>query len=196
MEPISVENLVKILDKKRRVRIFPEKAFNPLNSRHMLEDYLIIGGFTYHFGGENESGNDLDLDLTRQKIIYPLKKHLTLKKFVEEYVDTSLKLAKNKMPLESFDGSLRKEISKKLKIHQDEVLYLHHSFHWSFFLSKNNSPFELYDSGGKKGIIYVQLNRDSFEEDWSNLTEYILENYKDYLLKRSNQFFSVNILAQ
>jgi hypothetical protein len=123
-------------------------------------------------------------------------RELNLESFVGSYVEEALKLAQNNLypSLESFDKSLRKSLSDKFKIDEEVILYIHHSFHWEFFLKNNNSPFEFLSSNKKGEVARVKLKRKVFFNDYVEIKQYILKNYRSYISERLFKKYNINTL--
>jgi len=109
--------------------------------------------------------------------------------FIEVYVSTALDLIgkKGEMPLSEFESIVREGVSEAMRISEEDVLYLHHSFHWTFFRGEN--PPLSYIQAEKKGdVLRVGLNGTSVDE--SRLIKYILDEYtikRRYLTTRVKQ---------
>jgi len=112
-----------------------------------------------------------------------------LNKFIKNYVSVALNLIKEKreMPFSEFENIIRERVSKKIGISKEDVAYLHHSFHWTFFCRGNESPFRYIQPRKRGEVSKVGLNGRQFNK--SALVSYILENYKEpYLIERAKQF--------
>ncbi len=110
-------------------------------------------------------------------------KPLDLKLFAEEYVALALRIADAGLPISEFDASLRKTLADKFDISEEEVTFLHHSFHWTFFLEKSQSPIGL-SFNGKEDVMYVIRLEKINPEEKSKLVNYVIGNYGDYLAER------------
>lgn len=117
---------------------------------------------------------------------------LNLESFIEKYIEITAELVKNEILLESYYKSLKKEFSKRFNISEQEITYIHHSFHWAFFCDKNGSPFG-YSPHNKDGEFRVRLIKEVSLEEKLRLKKYILDNYRGYLLERIKMIENHNL---
>jgi len=111
---------------------------------------------------------------------------INIDNFVEIYVSTALDLVgkKGEMPFSEFENIIRERVSEVMGISEKDVVYLHHSIHWAFFLGEN--PPLSYVQAKKRGEDpKVGLNGDSVDKSY--LIKYILDNHKPYLMERAKQ---------
>ena len=126
------------------------------------------------------------------------KTDLNPESFADTYIDIALGLvAGREQPLDFglFDESLRKGVSERLGISKEDVLYAHHSFHWTFFCN-GNSPFEYFQTGKPEDSAKVRLKREVSSEDKHQMTEYLFSNYGDYLSHRLGNISNHNPLRE
>ena len=109
---------------------------------------------------------------------------LDLGYFIESYIEITSELIKDKdVFLKDYEKSLRRKLSEKFNISEQDILRLHHSFHWTFFNDKNGSPFE-FSPDCKGGDFKVRAIREVTSKEKIKLKKYVLENYEESLLER------------
>ena len=107
---------------------------------------------------------------------------------VETYVSTALDLVgeRRRMAHNEFEEIVWEGVSARMGIPKENVVYLHHCFHWTFFNREEDSPLRYIQPKGKGGVPMVALN--GRQTDKSALMNYILKNYKEpYLTIRAKQ---------
>ena len=113
---------------------------------------------------------------------------ININKFVKVYVSATLNLIKKRkeMSHSEFEDFVWERVSEKVGISKEDVVYLHHCFHWTFFNREEDSPFRYIQPKGKGSVPMVGLNGRKINK--SALVNHILENYKEpYLTTRAKQ---------
>jgi hypothetical protein len=115
---------------------------------------------------------------------------MPLQEFIHNYVSTSLALFSEQsdtIPLKEWEDHLRKRVSKDTGLSYDQVVFLHHPFHWTFFSNgcKEYSPLELVHGKGIDSNLYVKLKEKVTPEEIDTLANKVYESYgKSYLPER------------
>ena len=112
----------------------------------------------------------------------------SLEEFVRAYVSFAFEQFKPKyqnierllIPLEVFESEIRKRAREKFVLNDEQLIYLHHAFHWAFFCDKKNEFKLVQKLNPGKRCYYVELNGGKSED----LAEYILNKYGNYLRER------------
>ena len=110
---------------------------------------------------------------------------IDLNSFVKLYVNTALEITDETISLRDFDNKLRDFLCSKTGLTREQIIYLHHSFHWAFFRDKEcNSPLELLSQRVGEHYIVCPKGEFSFKDSSDELVGYILEKYGKYLGER------------
>jgi len=185
-EQVRGENIVKVI---------LEKEFDFTQTIHPLEKILSSIKVFPYFHDSNEP--DTIIDLQKKEVRFPLKRDISLNSFIMAYCDKSFKLLENDShSLNNFYRDLQKKLREEIGISRNDFTYIHHLFHWTYFIDKNESPFEMYWSKNKKKNLCFRLKRKPSTTDKENLRRHIDKKYGNLLLKRSKDFLSINILPQ
>jgi len=116
--------------------------------------------------------------------------HLTI--FAEIYINDAVNLVKNEKSsyLNSFDVAIRSSIVGKLGISLEEVLYLHHAFHWEFFDIREGifNYVQSKEIGKESNVVLFEHFDDKKIDSFINsfLEKYVFDNksIKPYLVAR------------
>lgn len=115
----------------------------------------------------------------------------TLQEFCSAYVSTALDVVRckgGKVPFAIFEEDLRSRLASSCGIDEEVIRYLHHPFHWEFFLYGNGfSPLK-YSYDSKPAVehrSYVEFSRDVNRDDVKGIVNLILEKYSHYMAART-----------
>jgi len=116
--------------------------------------------------------------------------------FVERYVYHALNLVGNNggIPLDNFEEGIREKLSEELDVTSEFVKYLHHPFHWAFFVDSRygfNSPLRYIQPRFKDEPPKIELTGEVNESEESKLVNYILSEHGT-LLRSKIEVFSDN----
>ena len=116
-----------------------------------------------------------------------LPDNFSLEGFAELYVSKAVEEARKKPSPEEFDLHLFEGVAKEIWGGDDAsgVVYLHHAFHWAFFLERG-SMFEQVQSRNNHDKSYVYLKEEVDEKRIKQFADGILERNRQYLEARVN----------
>jgi hypothetical protein len=106
-------------------------------------------------------------------------------------------MAQSSPKFDDFEDTLRTAVSRKMGISKEDVKYLHHPFHWEFFLKNQKregegyvSPFRYVQASNSEQSTKVKLTRNYDGLDIGSLVRLVLKNYRTLLEARVRKAFS------
>ncbi len=120
-----------------------------------------------------------------------MEKRIDSKEFAKFYIGEALRLANSEPSFDEFDSKLWEIVAGKFGMSEEEVKYVHHSFHWALFCDgrlngSNVSPL-IYVQYGKGDKSQVRLSKlIIFDEDLDKLVDKHHQKYGSYLEYRLN----------
>ncbi|GEM_PF-2911641 len=195
----GLKNLVDKIAGERFAIVIPEKGFNLYEGHHPIERLLWEKKIIAFFPEGGKDGEDYPIiDLQKMEVLYLHKQNVKIDSFVRDCVNEAFKIVSDGMKLDAFYDSLNKRLFEKMRISKRDFTYMHHSFHWAFFLEDNSffkSPFEYVQGTRNSERGSIKLKK-GYSEKESSTTEFILGNYRDYLSERAKSLVSINISPQ
>ena len=105
--------------------------------------------------------------------------------FVRNYFGTVLELLSEHDSMES--GEFYKTLADRMHMSCDDLMHIHHAFHWTLFIDNHTFPCTL-DQGRVNHQMYFsvpeQYSREQLSRDIAELTDFCLWSYRDYVSDR------------
>jgi hypothetical protein len=118
--------------------------------------------------------------------------HFNLDSFIGAYILAAFEYANQNLPLETFDCKIRQKLSSSFNLSENEIIQIHHPFHWVLFCDRTISLLELFveDNFGANAPLKVRTRKSICSGDKERVAHYLKDNYSSYL---QNRFASLNL---
>lgn len=116
-----------------------------------------------------------------------LPSNFSLERFAEVYVSNAVEEARKELSPKEFNLHVWKKVAEEMGWGNNTkcVLYLHHSFHWAFFL-EDGSIFRQVQSKNRHDKCYICLKEEVSQDKIKQFARDILARNRPYLEARVN----------